>query len=143
MDNQLASYLPASWADENPWFLFIQLRSGNAFLVIDLGRKGWAAEYAEYLREPAYWRLVEKTTLDSPFSMVVHPGEQPYYTCRVIGNTSSPEPIRIYGIGKKRVDGHTDRLWVLPNGDIVTGDDESHFGPLLLKELNNGLNPMR
>jgi hypothetical protein len=40
-----------------------------------------------------------------------------------------------YGIGKKRLDGHVDRIWVLPNGVICTGDDVE---PLVLAFIRAG-----
>ena len=60
--------------------------------------------------------------------------------------------VRAYGIGKKRLDGHVDRLWVLPTGVICAGDDVNVLGEalaqaklfdMLQKESPNGRNDRR
>lgn len=57
-------------------------------------------------------------------------GEQPYYTSRVVGVAGSggTNEVRFYGIGKKRVDGQVDRLWIAPDGVVCVGEDVNLFG---------------
>ena len=117
-----------------PYRLLILTKDPYTGHDIDLDEPGWATKNASLMREPATWYLVREADRSIPLSIVVHPGEQPYYTARVFASTTNPEQIRAYGIGKKRLDGHVDRLWILPNGQICGGDDVDYFAEQLLKE---------
>lgn len=122
------------WKGPNPFYLTIQTAEGNT--VIDLDETGWLTTYAHLLREPGAWMLSHKAVLQAVAIILVQEGEQPYYTARHVGIAfgGSGEMIA-YGIGKKRLDGHVDRIWVLPNGVICTGDDVE---PLVLAFIRAG-----
>lgn len=125
------------WSDDNPYYLLI-LTDGQP-TEIDLGSWRWAETYADLMRAPGEWYLVEKSTHRIPLSLKVWEGEQPYYVCRHIGMTGSAggNEVKAYGIGKKRkVDGQwvTDRLWVLENGQVCGGDDVEPFARNILIE---------
>lgn len=123
------------WRGETPVYLVIQTADhGNT--VIDLDETGWMTTYAHLMREPGAWMLHHKATLQAIAIILVQSGEQPYYTARHVGIAfgGSGEMIA-YGIGKKRLDGHVDRIWVLPNGVICAGDDVE---PLILAFIRAG-----
>lgn len=111
------------WQGPNPYYLGIG--TDDAGVVIDLDESGWATTYSEWLRRPSLWALMEKASQQPVLTLVVRDGEQPYYTARhvgMVGSNGSNEVI-CYGIGKKRVDGVVERLWVMPNGVVCGGDD--------------------
>ena len=122
------------WHGDNPYYLLC-INSGlspedKSYQKIDLDEPGWATTYAEFMRpKSGDWHLVRKDDQGVALSMVVFEGEQPYYTSRVFGNTTSPTLIRAYGIGKKLHDDTVMRLWILENGQICGGDDVDTFGP--------------
>lgn len=123
------------WQGTNPFYLVIQTADeGN--VVIDLDEPGWLTKHSQLLRKTGAWMLNHKTVLQTVAIILVHEGEQPYYTARHIGIAfgGSGETIA-YGIGKKRLDGHVDRIWVLPNGVICAGDDVE---PMALAFLRAG-----
>jgi hypothetical protein len=123
------------WKGPNPFYLTIQTaEDGNT--VIDLDETGWLTTYAHLLRKPGAWMLNHKAVLQTVAIILVQDGEQPYYTARHVGIAfgGSGEMIA-YGIGKKRLDGHVDRIWVLPNGVICAGDDVE---PLVLAFIRAG-----
>ena len=128
--------LPASWEDENPYYLVIHPDFG-APVIIDLGKQGWIAANAGLMRAPGMWYLLRKIDNVAMFGLIVLPGEQPYYTARHVGtglgSTQGPTEIIAYGIGKKRLDGHVERMWILPNGLIVPGDDVDPLGVQLAR----------
>ena len=119
--------------------------------AIDIDEPGWAQTYAHLLRKPGHWILARKAGSVPVLELVVHQGEQPYYTSRVVGVANLPPPdalgvtqeemfeikergeVRAYGIGKKRLDGHVDRLWVLPTGVICGGEDVDALGENLAR----------
>lgn len=115
--------MAGEWQGDNPFFLTIQV-AGIGNTVIDLDEPGWATKHAALMREPGAWLLNHKSGHQTVAIVLVHEGEQPYYTARHVGIAfgGSGEMIA-YGIGKKRLDGHVDRIWVLPNGVICAGDD--------------------
>lgn len=124
---------PSSWADEVP--VYLVLSDGNEELVIDLGEREWATTYADWMRRPGRWVLVDKAT-DAPLLLVlVAEGEQPYYARRNVSNTAAEGVwLSAYGIGKKRLDGHVDRLWYVYPGIVLGGDDVEEFLDGLLKD---------
>lgn len=101
---------------------------------IDLDEYEWMKTYADLMRKPGQWHLVHRETQVVALSIWVHPGEQPYYTMRGFGSNKTASQMRAYGIGKKRTDGHVDRLWILENGQVCAGDDVNEFAPEALKE---------
>lgn len=134
------------WAGDNRFFLAINLAGTvNESIVIDLDEPGWMSEDPGLMRAPGEWLLVAKGEPNSLrgsvpcLAMVVMPGEQPYYTMHHVGLASGGSgEILIPGIGKKRADGHVDRLWLLPNGIVCAGDDADIIGVNILKAMAAG-----
>jgi len=129
------------WQGDNPCALVIE-HDGNV-TIIDLDQRGWSETYRELMRKPSLWYLVVKEDSHIPIAIKVVEGEQPYYTARHIGIASGvPGPdgrmpaneVIAYGLGKKRLDGHVDRLWWFSNGLVVSGEDAEAFGIKLIKE---------
>ena len=125
--------MAGEWHGDNPYYLIIQTtQHGNT--VIDLDETGWVAKYADLMREPGAWLLNPKEFYNTVAIVLVNPGEQPYYTKRHVGIAfGGSGETSAYGIGKKRNDGHTDRIWVLPNGLICAGDDVEDIALALIK----------
>lgn len=107
----------------NPYALVITEASGSTW--IDLDSPGWMKTHAPLMRVPGTWFLIERESARAVLSLSVLDGEQPYYTARHVGTVGSggSNEVIAYGIGKKRVDGHVDRMWILPNGTVCAGDD--------------------
>ena len=134
------------WAGDNRFFLVINpAGTVNQSIVIDLDEPGWMSEEPDLMRAPGEWLLVAKGEPNSLrgsvpcLAMIVLPGEQPYYTLRHMGLASgSGGEILIPGIGKKRADSHVDRLWLLPNGIVCSGDDVDIIGVNILKAMAAG-----
>ena len=126
---------PKVWSDENPFFLLI-VNEGVAN-IIDLGKRGWAKTYKTLMRKPGRWHLVHKASDRILAVMDVYPGEQPYYVARHVGIVGTGGGVgketTSYGIGKKRLDGHVDRIWFLANGSVTLGDDLEAIAIDLLK----------
>ena len=126
---------PSKWADDNPFYLLITDPPEHCF--IDLGRRNWVKTNRGWLRRPSRWHLVDKVANRILAVMQVFPGEQPYYVARHVGvvGTGSGEGAETigYGIGKKRLDGHVDRLWFMRNGAVTLGDDLEPIAIDLLK----------
>jgi hypothetical protein len=134
---------------DTPYALVVLTPSSQT--AIDLDEPGWTKTYAHLMRTPGRWILARKDTNDPVFVMTVKDGEQPYYTSRVLGSAILPPPdavgisqdemfdvkesaqVRAHGIGKKRLDGHVDRMWVLPTGAVCTGDDVDELGAEMAK----------
>jgi hypothetical protein len=120
---------------DTPFYLILQFEDEN--VGIDLDEYQWYAKNEQYMRKPGRWLLVHKASQHPILVMQVRDGEQPYYVARhvgIVGSGGSNE-VTAYGIGKKRVDGHTDRLWAMPNGTVCGGDDVESIGIGLLHEL--------
>lgn len=120
--------MPRKWADDNPYFLLIVSTEDDKNVQIDLGRPGWAKTHKRWMRKPAWWYLARKTTGQIALAMIVREGEQPYYTKRHVGQfdfaRGRHRETACHGIGKKRLDGHVDRLWILPDQIAVCGGDD-------------------
>lgn len=131
--------IPEQWHGDIPVFLLI-IRDQVAE-VVDLDERGWADKYWDLMRGEADWHLVSKASTVIHFSLVVRDGEQPYYTARHFRRAGAAEgetqaEVTAYGIGKKRLDGHTDRLWIfLPSGQVCTGDDVDILGRAALAQM--------
>lgn len=137
--------IPEQWAGNIPVFLVIirhlkmtwpdgREETLNEPNVIDLDEKDWATTYSELMRSQATWHLVSKEDNVVHFSLFVRDGEQPYYVARHFRNTGIEAQISAYGIGKKRLDGHVDRLWVFTDGQVCGGDDVDFFGQAKLTQ---------
>lgn len=126
--------LNREWCGEAPFFLVIQTDQDH---IIDLDEPQWAKTYKKLLRAPGTWALMHKEGRRHPLLMVVHPGDQPYYTARHVGITSSAggNEITAYGIGKKRPDGSMVRMWMMPNGTVCGGDDVDDIGTRMVRAL--------
>jgi len=127
---------------DNPYVLIV---IASDPVLIDLDEPGWATRYSDLMRKPSRWILARKDNTPV-LTMLVHDGEQPFYASRVFGKANLPPPdalgltqeqtleiwhqasIHAYSIGKKRRDGYTDRLWVLPNGVICLDPDIDALG---------------
>lgn len=117
------------WAGESPFFLVITTEDGGH--MVDVDEPGWMSEVPGLMRAPGEWLLVAKRVHDRPdgvpvLVMRVSEGEQPYYSRHTVGIAVGPGSggeMVVYGIGKKRLDGHTDRMWTLPTGTVCAGDD--------------------
>jgi len=129
------------WHGDLPVYLMIFVE--NERITVDLDERGWSEKYAAYMRAPGYWFLFAKDRERPIFEMTVKEGEQPYYTRRTVGIAGSggSNDVSFYGIGKKRLDGHVDRLWLAPDGAICAGDDVDQFGVEYVKRLGPKLIP--
>lgn len=121
------------WAGENPFCLLIWPEGSDRLNVVDLDEDQWATKHHDLLRVQGSWYLVIKQNMQPALQVVVHPGEQPYYTARHFGIVGAPKQLIAYGIGKKRIDGTVERLWLMPNGVVCGGDDVDDIGPMLMK----------
>lgn len=137
-------------------YVLVVLTPGSQ-TAIDLDEPGWMTKYESLMQQPGRWILAEKATNDPVFVMTIREGEEPYYTARVVGVAALPPPdalgvsqavmseirakaeIRAYGIGKTRLDGAVDRLWVLPNKVVCVGDDVDDLGSEMAKLRLHGL----
>lgn len=134
-----------SWAGDNPYYLLLSLDYDEPALsreqvVVDLDKRGWLTELKSQLDTPGEWHLVRKEGDVVTLSMRVWPGDQPYYTARVIGTVGYGE-IRAYSIGKKTRrkrkgawHDNEDNLWVLPWGQICGGTDVEYFATSGMKK---------
>lgn len=116
------------WADENPFFLL--LAAPDDHVQIDIGERGWMKTYANWMRRPCNWHLCLKANNRVMLSVKIYEGDQPYYTARHVGAVGSggSNETTCYGIGKKQANGDMVRLWLMPNGVVVGGDDVDPFG---------------
>lgn len=136
-----------AWAGDNPFCLVIKPDVGSAVLI-DLDKKGWLEEFSDLMRVTGQWILARKEGSQPILMLTVSEGEQPYYTARhytaflpppdAVGaidmqTLKEQASVKIYGIGKKRVDGQVDRLWILPNGAICPGEDDGIIADQLAK----------
>lgn len=123
------------WQGPTPWYLMIH--PAGPVVTIDLDEAGWATTHADLMRAPGLWVLVHKENQRPPIMLVVHDGDQPYYTARHVGVTGSAggNEITAYGLGKKLPDGTVQRMWILPNGIVCGGDDVDDIGVRMVKAL--------
>lgn len=122
------------WLGDRPFFLAIrQYGEERSTTIIDLDEHDWATTYSHLMRVPGAWFLcskkksVETGVLYPVLVMQVEDGDQPYFTTKHVGIMSfglapGPETL-VYGIGKKRYNGEVQRMWVLPNGSMCSGED--------------------
>lgn len=121
-----------AWQGPNPFYLIISMMDEN--IGIDLDESGWIAKNAEYMRKPSTWYLIHKQTNHQVLGVIVREGDQPYYAARHVGVSGGGggNEITAYGIGAKRLEGHTDRLWILPTGMVCSGEDVDDLGIMLV-----------
>jgi hypothetical protein len=104
---------------------------------VDLDRPGWLVDQGHIFRDVGDLHLVRKDGDVVVMSVRFLPGEQGYYVARHVGTASGVGVVRnevtAYGIGKKRVDGNEDNLWLLPWGQVCVGRDVEHFALLGLR----------
>jgi hypothetical protein len=118
---------PSEWAGDLPVFLIFQPTDevgGN--IGIDLDTAGWIEGNRETFRRPGVWFLMSKETSQPLLCMPTADGDQFYYNRHhvgIIGSTVSPT-VGVHTIGKKRADGTTSRLWLLPGGMVMTGEED-------------------
>ena len=147
--SRASEFLFTGWAGENPYFLVINTDDPVESWVVDLDEYAWMSQHPDLMRAPGEWVLAAKRDVDSHplvagasvpvIAIRVAPGEQPYYTKRWVGIAyPAGGQLPLYGIGKKRLDGHVDRLWILPNGIIVPGDDGDVIATRMLKAMASG-----
>jgi hypothetical protein len=125
-----------AWKGENPFYL-LAIPEDKAPETVDLDRHGWLQDQGWIFRTEAELHLIRKAGRAVVFSVRLAKGEQGYYTARHIGIAGSggqAETIA-YGIGKKRADGNEDNLWVMPWGQVCSGNDVEYFA---LKGLKSG-----
>jgi len=128
------------WLDGNPFYLMIVLADGR-YAEIDLGQHGWIRTYGDqgFLRLPGFWYLVRKQGQVIMAMIQINEGDQPYYVARHVGfasvNGAGPTAeTTVYGIGKKRSDGQTDRYWLMSNGAASVGEDIENIALMLLRQ---------
>lgn len=113
-----------TWAGGTPIYLIV-VPTGQDPVLIDVDVPGWQETNEAVLASQATWHMMHKTT-GLVFTLIAWEGERASYVARHIGRGLMSEnrvELIAYGIGKERRDGHFDRLWLLPNGQICTGDD--------------------
>jgi hypothetical protein len=119
---------------EVPYTLAIVLPNSE-IIEIDVEEYQWATKYAHLMRVRSRWYLIRKSDGQPVLGVDVMDGDQPYYAAehivRAQGRNAGAH-IVCYGIGAKRADGHTDRMWVLPNGIICSGNDVYSLGDAIL-----------
>ena len=108
--------------------------------MVDLDRPGWLSDQGFIFRTPGDLYLVRKDGGTVALSVHVLEGEQSYYVARHVGMAGgvgvAKNEVTAYGIGKKRVNGNEDNLWLLPWGQICVGKDVEYFA---IQGLKKGL----
>ncbi len=125
------------WGGDHPFYLVISPMPADSRgnVVIDLDSP-WHTTHADLMRVPALWQLVHKQSGQPVMALFVYDGEQPYCASRHVGVTGGgSNEIMAYGIGKKLADGSMQRIWLLPNGTICSGDDVDPLGVMLVHQL--------
>jgi hypothetical protein len=115
--------LEVNTGGETPLYLMLELdpnEGGNIGINLD---SPWTTTHAKYLRVPGTWWLIDKQSRRAVMGVVVHPGDQPYFTKHHVGNLMVSRELIAYGLGKKCADGTMVRNWILPNGIVCGGDD--------------------
>ncbi len=117
-----------------PYYLHI-IRANSDQIEIDVEEPQWMKTHAEWMRGRMRWYLMRKADKTPVLAVDVMDGDQPYYAAQHVARISGRGAgghIVAYGIGAKRVDGNTDRMWVLPNGIVCAGNDVNSLGDALL-----------
>jgi hypothetical protein len=111
------------WKGDTPFFIIFDPDGVDGKVGIDLDENGWVETNKENMRSAGTWFLMDKRAGRALFNVVTEEGDQFYYTKRHVGNLMAGKEVLCYGIGKKRADGRTVNLWLLPNGSVCGGDD--------------------
>lgn len=131
--------LPSEWQGDHPYFLMFVYDGGEEIEVVDLDRDQWMVDQGWIFRKAGELHLVRKADNVVVLSVNTTEGEQSYYVGRHVGIAGGVNPshneVVAFGIGKKRVNGNQDNLWVLPWGQICGGNDVEFFA---LKGLKQG-----
>lgn len=118
----------------NPYFLlFVDVATQT---LVDLDESGWMAAHGHIFRDVGDLHLVRKSDQGIVFSVHLDEGDQGYYVGRHVANTGIAGEAIAYGIGKKRVNGNEDKLWILPWGQVCAGTDIERFA---IEGLRKGL----
>jgi len=111
------------WVGDNPFWLMFERPGDEGNIGVDLDAGGWIEANKELLRSPGTVHLMAKRTKRSLFIVLMEEGDQFYYAKRHIGNLMAGSEVVAYGIGKKKSDGTTVNLWLMPNGTVCGGND--------------------
>jgi hypothetical protein len=109
----------------------LESRPPEGNIGIDLDTP-WHSLHADKMRLPGTWWLVHKQSRRPMMVVVVHEGDQPYFTKHHVGNLMAGRELIAYGMGKKCADGTVVRNWLLPNGVICGGDDVDEIASRML-----------
>ena len=125
------------WMSDDPFYLQV-VRPDGSDQIIDVAEYGWHATYAEWMRGRLRWYLMRK--LDGFAVMVVDvaDGDQPFYyrhTVERLKGINAGMKLVSHCIGAKRVSGHEDRIYVLPNGIICTATDIDPLSDAIIDSL--------
>ena len=122
-----------AWVGTRPFWLLCVPADSDERVTIDVDKPGWVAEHKSLMRSPGTWLLMDKRMNRPIFSVLLHEGDQFYYTKRHIGNLMAAKEVLCYGIGKKSADGTPVNLWLMPNGVICGGNDVDVLGARLMR----------
>ena len=111
------------WVGDNPFWLLFERPGDEGNVGVDLDAGGWIEANKGLLRSPGTVHLMAKRTNRSLFIVLMEEGDQFYYTKRHVGNLMAGREVVAYGIGKKKADGSTVNLWLMPNGTVCGGAD--------------------
>jgi len=110
------------WAGDSPFFLIFE-RGPKDNVGIDVDAPGWIEGNKALFRSPGVWLLIDKKSGRPLFSIVLHEGDQFYWTRHHVGNLMAGREIVLIGMGKKMSDGTPVNLWLMPNGMVVGGPE--------------------
>jgi hypothetical protein len=114
------------WEGDLPVFLIFEPANGEGGNIgIDLDAPGWIEGNRETFRRPGVWFLVDKGK-GAVMCMPTAEGDQFFYHRHHVGviASDSTSQVTAHVIGKKQDDGSTVRLWLMPNGMVMTGDED-------------------
>lgn len=122
------------WQGDTRVFLVIAPDDGQN-TGIDLDEPGWSATHSSLMRAPGSWVLFDKAG-HARLRLIVHEGEQPFYTARHVGVAGSAgnAEITAYGLGKKLLDNTTTSCWLLPDGSVCGEEDLNIIGIAMAKQ---------
>lgn len=125
-DEAVVQPTPDGWAGDQPYFLVFEPADGVGGNVgIDVDVDGWIEGNRDTFRRPGLWFLLDKRTGGPVLAIPTVDGDQFFYHRHhvgIIGNEATASvPVQV--VGRKRADGSTDRLWLMPNGLVMTGEE--------------------
>lgn len=117
----------AGWAGDQPCFLVFEPADddGAGNIGIDIDVAGWIEGNRATFRRPGLWFLMDKGTGGPLLAMPIEEGDQFYYHRHFVGTIGVVNgPLAtLHVIGKKRPDGTVARLWLFPNGMVMSGEE--------------------